>query len=226
MRSPLNLSEAQVRALISAGSFTTTRPVATTSKPRETLAGQIATMQMGTLLPPEGQGGFTLAELPPVAKAPRVSPVSPPVSSRAPQPKGTQPGTGPIAQPAAPKPVPAAPVSHVTTPAAKVPGVPKPPGAPMFVPHPPGPIPTGSPGPSTSNGGSRQGSGETTQTPQEPCEPTQGGAAVQSASQYIQGPCGQSSCCACATAMIAIVAEISTTAQAAITAITAMAGMN
>jgi hypothetical protein len=75
IRKPLQLSEAQVRALLSASAFSTARPALTTSRPENPVADAAALQlgTLGTLLPPEGQGAFPgTGELPPPQAAPSV----------------------------------------------------------------------------------------------------------------------------------------------------------
>jgi hypothetical protein len=245
IRKPLNLSEAQLRALISAGSFSTARPVVSTSQPVHSLASQIAAIDVGTLFPPEGQGQFpTPGELPPIVVAPRSVPVATPVAGVAPRPTPPSPASGqapytsaPVAS--APQPrgtpvAPSAPQSTQTPQATAVPGTSRTPATPVAS--------TGTPqaGTGTPSAGGQASSsgtgGESGQTSQgsglaESSAQQQGSAFGQSAGQTVQvlpaplvGVPTAVCCGACSTAMISIVAELSTTAQAAITAITAIAG--
>jgi len=74
MRQPLDLSEAQVRALISASAFTSDKPVRTTSRAEDPVGDTTNLMDLGTLgtlLPPEGSGAFPApGDLPPPPAAP------------------------------------------------------------------------------------------------------------------------------------------------------------
>jgi hypothetical protein len=102
-RHSLQLSEPQVRALISASSFTTDKPVRTTSLAEDPVGDLTKLMNLGTLgtlLPPEGSGAFPMpAELPPTLTAPITTPprqapkVAPAVHGGAP-PKPQVPSSG------------------------------------------------------------------------------------------------------------------------------------
>jgi hypothetical protein len=222
MRKPLQLSEAQVRALISASAFSTARPARTTSQPENAVVKSAELMQfgtlgtLGTLLPPEGSGAFPApGELPPQPAAP--ASVAP--GHHAPSAPGTpravtpSPGTGPTA-----------PQSHV--PAATPTAVPRA-GTPQ--------TPSRTPAPSVTPSASSQGSG----TPAVGIGSTSvmvasnGSSTVQA--QVMRAPgttavgfrkaTAPSGCC-CDTGMVAIAAQVSTTAQTTITAITAIAGLD
>jgi hypothetical protein len=239
IRKPLNLSEPQLRALISAGSFSTVRPVMTTSVAGHSLANQIAAMDVESLFPPEGQGQFpTPGELPP-------SPIASPVAGVPPRPTPPSP-TGEAPQASAPTAaaphISGAPVAHSAPQSNKTPQAPT--AAPGHTPASPvastGTQQTGTGRPSdggqTASSGSGDDLGQQTgsASDQTPGSGQQmGSASGQDAGQTFQaypapfiGVPASSCCCgACPTAMIAIVAQLSTTAQAGITAITAIAGL-
>ena len=225
----LNLSEAHLRALISAGSFTTARPAMTTSHTQQSLAGQIAAMEVGTLFPPEGQGQFPApGELPPTAVTPH----------------GVPSGGAPQAAPTAVTPH-AAPIGHAPMP---IPAGPRP-ASPFSAPQ-PGRVPTGrtpavGPTPMVAPN-SRIPSAPIIATPWTSGVPTargpvpppsskgqapspQGGVRGDGTGQQQRGgPCSGrvTCCCAIEVAVASIVADVSATAQAAITAITAIAGFD
>lgn len=227
---PLNLSDAHLRALISAGSFTTERPAFTTSTPQQSLAHQIATMDVGTLFPPEGQGQFpTPGELPPIVVAPQAAPAAAPLPGTVPRPISPQP-KAPVSTPATPRSTPkATPISgqpqspqSQRPPAAPTSGQPQSPQAPTYT---PGTTPTsngtpqGTPAPSASG-----------QTPGQPVQSSGSDGTPEQAVQTSPAPCFQEtlegeSCCPYLVAMVSIVAELSTVTQTALTAITAIAGI-
>jgi hypothetical protein len=98
VREPLNLSDAHLRALISAGSFTTARPVVTTSHTEALQSNAVAALEVGTLFPPDGQGQFPPPGDLPGAAA--VVPHAPPAApSRSSQPPNPTLGYGPNATP-------------------------------------------------------------------------------------------------------------------------------
>jgi hypothetical protein len=244
IRTPLNLSDAHLRALISAGSFTSARPAATTSRVEESLASNVAAMQVATLFPPEGQGQFpTAGELPPVAPVPHAAPSRVPAAAPRHTPAAAPLGHAPAAAPHSTPPQP-----HSGSPQHK--GAPKgvtPRSTPGFAPSfsgtpggTPGPTSTGTPGTTTngtpgtgtgSTGTTSGGSGQSSGTPSGAGGETgfvqqqavSGGTPVSSAVQATSD-CG---CCgSCEVAITSIVAEVATTAQTAIAAITAIAGLN
>ncbi len=243
IRKPLNLSEPQLRALISAGSFSTVRPVMTTSVPVNSLASQIATMDVESLFPPEGQGQFVPGELPPSpAAAPHSVPTAAPHSVPTAAPHSV-PTAAPIAgvppRSAAPSqsggqaPHSGTPQSsHTPQAPTTTPGTGFTPAAPVTSSGTPqaGTSPP-SDGGQTSSSGAGEDSGQQTGSTSDQYAPGQY-ASGQYAGQTLQafpassvgvpaaGCCGSSQ-----IAMIAIVAQLSTTAQAGITAITAIAGL-
>ena len=221
IRKPLQLSDAQMHALISASSFTTERPVRTTSQPEAAVGNPADLMELGTLgtlLPPEGSGAFpSPAELPPVPVAPktvapvpspRTAPQMPPRSGHVP---AAPPYTGPT--PVSPYPAPLSPSLQPSTPQGtpSVPRSPVTPGTPASV------VP-----------GSPQGAGASSSgTPQSASQPQ---VYVATPTQFMQAPDlritpGTRSCCGCEVGMVALTAQLSATAQAAVTAITAIAGL-
>ena len=253
MRQPLELSEAQVHALISASAFTSDKPVHTTSRAEDPVGDTTNLMELGTLgtlLPPEGSGAFPApGELPPAPVAP-VAPIAVTPTYPVP-PKGTPRVAPPsfppmthVPQSAAPTqpPTPTSPSTSPTTSPSQVISTPAraPYGSPAM-----GPRSYGSPVVSSpvyaTTGGSR---GPASGGPQQTVTASTGaqGTSGQVVQRYgtaqtttipasntpsFTVPTAPGSCgCACEVGMIAIVAQLSATAQSAITAITAIAGMN
>ncbi len=251
MRQPLELSEAQVHALISASAFTSDKPVHTTSRAEDPVGDTTNLMELGTLgtlLPPEGSGAFPApGELPPVPVSPaapiavtptypvppkgtpRVAPPSNPPMTHAPQSAApTQPPT-----PTAPSPS-TSPSQVISTPART------PYGSPAAVPRSYGSPVVYSPAYATTvvSRGPASGSPQQTITTSSGAQGTSGQAVQRygtaqtttipaSNTPSFTVPTAPGSCgCACEVGMIAIVAQLSATAQSAITAITAIAGMN
>jgi hypothetical protein len=254
VRAPLNLSDAQLRALVSAGSFTTARPAVTTSRVEPSQASAVAALEVGTLFPPEGEGQFpTPGELPPIIVAPHAAPPSTPSSSQPPKsvpgrapgsghpPAATAPGAGrtpsagqtPQAPPHTPQGVPSAPRSSAApqpqhgTPGGFTPAVsqpPRPPGTPVT---PQATMPTPS-GPGTPNGGSGApvSNGQSTGSGS-PCA----GEGQTNAQQMFSEPVSTPQPCGCGcgvyeTAIVSIMAEVTAAAQTAIASITATAGLD
>jgi hypothetical protein len=234
---PLNLSDAHLRALISAGSFTTARPAFTTSTPQQSLAHQIAAMDVGTLFPPEGQGQFpTPGELPPVVVAPHSAPTAAPVAGTAPRPISPQP-KAPVSTPAAPvasgSPQPRS--TPKATPISGQPQSPQPQRPPTTTPtsgqpqSPQAPISTSGPAPTVSGTSQGTPAGGSGQTPGQAAQSSGADQIPEQVAEQSPSPCFQqtfegTSCCPCLVAMVSIVAELSTVTQTALTAITALAG--
>ncbi|HEV2578999.1 MAG TPA: hypothetical protein VGU25_17470 [Acidobacteriaceae bacterium] len=230
IRKPLQLSDAQMRALISASSFTTDRPVRTTSQPEPAVGNAADLMELGTLgtlLPPEGSGAFpTPADLPPGPVTPKtVAPVH--VSPR-PQPAPqTPPRSGPVAPqhggpiPVSPSPAPLSPSPQSSTPQG-TPSVPRSsvtPGSSTQTPATPSSV--------TVPGSQQVSTATSSGTPQSASQP-QVYTAMPTLFTQVPGlpmtlkPGG---CCGCEVGMVALTAQLSATAQAALTAITAIAGL-
>jgi hypothetical protein len=215
IRKPLQLSEAQVRALISAGAFSSARPAKTTSEPQSANADSAELLQfgtlgtLGTLLPPEGSGAFPApGELPPVPTAPTPPQATTPstVTPR-PVPQAHVPRTAPAVAPR-----PATPRSAVT-PRAAFPGSTPRAGTPTTV----GSV-TLNTGLASSPGNSRHASaspGALRQTRIPGGIPVAGRIAAQPADG-----------CSCDAALLAIVAQVSATAHATLTALTAIASLD
>jgi hypothetical protein len=232
IRKPLQLSEAQVRALVSAGSFTSGRPARTTSQAEAAVTDPAVLMQLGTLgtlLPPEGSGAFpSPADLPPPQSAPAaVAPVhaapSPQATPAAPQSRGPAPGShSPSATPGSPAPRSVTPQSPSTAPQSGAS-----PGSSGQTPGTPsgGAVPaSGSQGSPASSSGAQPSASQTggSSTPIQ-TQPTQtpGNLVV----GLPQAP-RLRGCCGCEVGMIALTAQTSATAQAALTAITAIAALD
>jgi hypothetical protein len=234
-----------LRALISAGSFTTARPAASTSRSEASQASAIAALEVGTLFPPEGQGQLPApGELPPnvvaphapanspnqsqppksipttpAAQAPQVLPHTPQVAPHAPQSAGApQPQHG----------TPGAITPRAVTPRGVTPAVRPTPGPPngSVTSEAPGRNPAGSYEPAGWSGGSDsngQGGGGLQ-------SPFSGDAkidALQTFSELV--PTSQScgcNCGVCETALVSIVAQVTAAAQVAISSITAIAQMD
>jgi hypothetical protein len=250
MRQPLDLSEAQVRALISASAFTSDKPVRTTSRAEDPVGNLTNLMELGTLgtlLPPEGSGAFPApGELPPAPLAPKSiapqnsAPTAPPTVTPPSSPSATPvpQSAAPTSPPATPAPQSAAP-TQPSAPTSAPQAAPTPVSTTVAAPQSSG-TPVSSSPVATSGAGTGQTSGSPQQTVAMPAgSQGTGGQAEESCGTALAptlpapniqrisvpaatGPCG----CSCDVGMIAIVAQVSTTAQAAITAITAIAGMN
>ncbi len=245
---PLNLSEPQLRALISAGSFSTVRPVMTTSVPVHSLANQIATMDVESLFPPEGQGEFSPGELPPpTAAAPHSVPSASPIAGAPPRPAAPTPSAGQAPHSGAP--TAAAPQASTAPAAHSAPGAGFTPAAPVTSTGTPqtGTTPLPGDGQTSSSDGGQGSSQQTGSASNQPPGTGQTGdfgqqtgsmlgQAVPTSGQYAgqtlqlfrapsAGVTAPSCCGASHIATIAIVAQLSTTAQAGITAITAIAGL-
>ena len=229
MRQPLELSDGQVRALISASAFTSANPVHTSSRAEDPVGDTNNLMELGTLgtlLPPEGSGSFPApGDLPPAP----VSPIAAAPTPSAPSPKAV-PGVAP----------------HGTSPFASAPqsAAPNHSASPAHTPQAASPVsaPQASPTASTPSSAAPASSAPAFAAPGRGAGPSAGssqpiatapsgasgtiGQVVQSCGttpiQATSGVCG----CSCDVGILAIVAEVSATAQAAITAITALAGMN
>jgi hypothetical protein len=222
VRGPLNLSDAQLRALISAGSFTTARPVVTTSHTEASQPNTLAALEIGTLFPPEGQGQFpTPGELPgSVVVAPHAAPTASPTSS---QPPHSVPSRSPLA---AHSPDASAPSSAHAPGAGRTPAVGQ---APQSTPRAPqhtapqaqGATPRAVPRAVTPQGPTviSTGSGESIE------EIAATGCDDQGSSGTPPEPC-TCDCGVCETAIVSIVAEVTAAAQTAITSITAIAGLH
>ncbi len=238
---PLNLSEPQLRALISAGSFSTLRPVMTTSVPVHSLASQIATMDVESLFPPEGQGQFAPGELPPSpAAAPHSVPRAAPIAGVPPRPTAPSSGGGPAPHSGAPTAsapqASTAPAAHTAPQASHTPKAPTATPGTGFTPAAPvasagtpqaGTTPPSSGGQTSSSGGG-QDFGQQTGSMLGQAGPAFGqyaGQTLQSFRAPSVGVTAPGCCGASHIATIAIVAQLSTTAQAGITAITAIAGL-
>jgi hypothetical protein len=248
IRKPLQLSQAQVRALISAGAFSTARPAKTTSQSENSVDNLAELMQfgtlgtLGTLLPPEGSGAFPApGDLPPAP----VAPTATVPSHQAPSANVTPPATAPPSR--------AAPQSHVPLPTSPRGGRPvlagpTASGAPVVSVTPsasgspgaaPRQTPAAAPSASTMGSGSpAKGVGSTVVTVA-PIS-TNGVTDESSGNQQqsvgpglvgrvvaVRGPRATTSrsCCSCDTGMVAIAAQVSATAQSTITALTAIAGL-
>jgi hypothetical protein len=95
---PKQLGDAHLRALISAGAFSSVKPAATTSEPDFAFVAGGAPTGLGTLQPPEGSGDLPDPnELPPTL-APVNTPV--PVPSKTPALNPAPPPIGPVPNPA------------------------------------------------------------------------------------------------------------------------------
>jgi hypothetical protein len=220
IRKPLQLSEAQVRALISAGAFSTARRARTTSEPENAVANSTELMQfgtlgtLGTLLPPEGSGAFPApGELPPAPVAPTfAAPSHTPSVPGAPRAATPSPGNAPRSR--VPAVTPAA-VPRTTTPQApsRTPASPLTPSAPRQG--------SGSPAVATGSTSVTVASTGPNANQQAQMMRTPGTAAT-----GLRKASAPSSCCSCDTGMVAITAQVSTTAQATITAITAIADLD
>jgi len=222
IRKPLQLSEEQVRALVSASAFSTARPVQTTSKPEDPVADPTVLMDfgtlgtLGTLLPPEGSGAFPgIDELPPTPAAPRSS--TPSHHARGPE--GTPQRTGPVPQSRAPSGAPITATPHATgglktaSPShGSGPAI----GTPQASGGAPGTVSTSS---TAQGSGTLGGRGYAT-----------GQAQATGTSSTVTLGCGSVTrpgrCCGCDTGMVAITAQVSTTAQATLTALVAIAQLD
>jgi hypothetical protein len=242
----LNLSDAHLRALISAGSFTSARPAATTSRAEESLSNDVAAIEVATLFPPEGQGQFASGELPPVAPVSSTAPAQVPASAPR-QGPAVAPSGGGAAPTAAPHSKP--PQPHSASPQAK--GAPQgvtPRSTPSFVPSfSGGPGSTTAPGTTTGTPGSgTSGTGNgtpgvTTGATGVSSNTSSGGGSEAGLVQQgptatwtpttwaVQAAPASSDCGCCGSSEVAItsiVAEVTTTAETAIAAITAIAGLH
>jgi hypothetical protein len=225
VRGPLNLSDAQLRALISAGSFTTARPVVTTSHTEASQPNAIATLEVGTLFPPEGEGQFPApGELPGsvgvAPHAPHATPTASPTSSQPPHPV---PSRSPIA---AHSPDAGAPSSTQAPGAGRTPArgqVPQsvPRAAPHIAPQAQGATPRAVPRAVTPQATAviSTGSGESNEEIVATDWDDQGSSGI------LPEPC-TCDCGVCETAIVSIVAEVTAAAQTAITSITAIAGLH
>ena len=235
IRQPLQLSEAHVRALMSAGGFSAVRPALTTSQSQYAAATEGSVGPMGTLQPPEGFGLPGSGEIPPVIAFPNSPTTTVPAPSG--RPKGPAPtkAPNPTANP---------------NPGANTQSNPNPNPAPM----------SGGPGPASKSQGPSQtspsnatpatASPTTTVLGGTPSNQGMTGVPSQSVSTVTPAPNGYAGvpsqaqrntetvygsspgmtrtagCCASELAMLAIFAQVSTTAQTAITAITAIAALH
>jgi hypothetical protein len=255
MRQPLDLSEAQVRALISASAFTSAKPVRTTSRAEDPVGDTTNLMDLGTLgtlLPPEGSGAFPApGDLPPVLGAPvAVAPQhATPTGNGAP--KGVPPSSPPVTiapQHAAPTSPPMTPVPQSAAPAQTAsPTAPPQAASPVFAPQagttapqasavpvsygPVSATPVASPGQAYGSPQQTLSTAAGEQGTAGQVEESDGTAPIPIVTaptlQRFTVPTASGSCgCSCDVGMIAIVAQVSSTAQAAITAITAIAGMS
>jgi hypothetical protein len=246
MRQPLNLSEAQVRALISASAFTSDKPVRTTSRAEDPVGDTTNLMELGTLgtlLPPEGSGAFPApGDLPPAPVSPvtvapqhaatpgngvpkEAPPSSPPVTIA---PKSAAPAGPPMTSPATPTTSPqaatpvSAPQASPTAPSVSV--APMSSGSVSATPVAMTGQTTGSPQKTVSTSRGVQGTvGQVDESYGTAPVPMVTAPTIQTFTvPTATGPCR----CSCDVGMIAIMAQVSATAQSAITAITAIAGMN
>ncbi len=242
MRQPLELSEAQVHALISAGAFTSDKPVKTTSVAEDPVGDTTNLMELGTLgtlLPPEGSGAFPApGELPPAPITPIA--VAP---TYAPPPSGIPKTAPPSSPPVTPVPQSAAP-AQPSTPTSPPRATPTQSFAPQLVPPATPQVPSAPVAPSPVYPTLGVSTGPTPGSPQQTvttssAAQTANGTVVQrygtaltatippSNTSSFTVPTAPGSCsCSCEVEMIAIVAQLSATAQSAITAIAAIAGMN
>lgn len=232
----LNLSEAHLRALISAGSFTSARPAATTSRAEESLSNNVAAIEVATLFPPEGQGQFASGELPPVAPVSSTAPAQVPASAPR-QAPAVAPSGGGSAPTAAP---------HSKPPQGAPQGV-TPRSTPSFVPSfSGGPGSTTAPGtttgtPGSGTSGTGNGTPGTTGATGVSSNTSSGGGSEAGLMQQgptvawtpttwaVQAAPASSDCGCCGSSEVAItsiVAEVATTAETAIAAITAIAGLH
>ena len=239
-----------MRALISGGAFSTARRAVTTSQPTEAAADEISDPNLGTLLPPEGQGQLPgTGELPPpIGPAPQGE------TPRAPSPASSAPRLTPAAVPSGRAPLTSAPVSSAprisspapqsSTPQSSTPQSSAPksltPAAASSGSTAQGSVPTqAGNGTSSSTGGfSTSSSAATTlpgsvsddgqnygQTGQISIGQTSGRSLVTPGQNTFGQAPVNNCCCSSHLAMISLVAQVSTTAQASLTAITAIARM-
>lgn len=238
MRKPLRLSEAQVRALISASSFSTARPVVTTSAEGGLLA-TTGDALLGTLLPPEGSGFPSTSELPPQTGGITPAPAHG-TPHAAPHHAGPiSPNVRPTPQHGAPTATPGAPTrgSGPTVPQGSMPQTPAS-QAPATGGTASGMTPAGSgtggavatQGSPACNGpvstGTLSGNGAV-EVGQEGV--THGAEAAQDGSVTVGVVRGKrlTACrCSCDVAMTALVGQVSATAQTTLTGITAIASLN